>query len=419
MNNSTRAFKKIQDKEPLIHAAVRCNDVFLLKKCLETNDYINIEHHGECPLYVACKNGFHQLVRQLVKKKSCNLTQKSTSKFDTPLQVAAKFGHNLVVDILLNNGVYPFKDIKAVKNAIVFNQVHVLKLFFDYIDTDFRLNGQYTLLTFAVVKEKYDIISLLLECECNPDVSDGCNRTALLLAVKKGAEKIVKLLVKKGANPNIQDCSDGTSAFHIASELSRTDIIDILLEEKGNINIQKYSGETALHIAVNTGNSTLLLYLLKNGALIDLKLNISGETALFLAIKHRNHSISSYFTKLLIQNGCDINALNSQNQTPLQVAVDFEKCTCVAYLLYSHCDLHLPYWPTSEMDLYIVCEGESSYIYNYFVYLMKTPKSLQQICRKSLRQQIGCNPWYIPSVNRLPIPPSMKLFLLYKELDSL
>ena len=96
--------------------------------------------------------------------------------------------------------------------------------------------------------------------------SDGS--TALIAAVRKGSISCVQLLLSLGADPNVQDEAQNT-ALHIAVLASRgnidetnlhdlRDIISELLEAGVDAEKVNIEGQTAVQIAQEENNATIL-----------------------------------------------------------------------------------------------------------------------------------------------------------------
>jgi len=198
----------------------------------------------------------------------------------------------------------------------------------------------------------------------------------LCVAVAKGCSyEIIKLLIKAGASVNTTDAS-GNTALHYGIEqhnnattlqykdevktaINSTSVVDILLENRADVNILNKSGETPLYRAVSRGlldvvskmlqtcggnpntpspdqnllvaacekcNVELVDMLLKNGAdpnLASLRHhypNTKCRLPLFIAVTHiyRKDNI----IRLLIKAGANVNATDHEGKTAFCIATE-------------------------------------------------------------------------------------------------
>ncbi|KAL0631959.1 hypothetical protein Q9L58_009162 [Maublancomyces gigas] len=161
---------------------------------------------------------------------------------------------------------------------------------------------------------------------------------ALGLAVRGRNVGITRCLLRHGACVNTIDA--GTSPLHRAVFRSRSaPVARVLLEHGANTEALDANGNTALHIAVTTGERMtkkgFVALLLEWGANPD-ACNRAGETALFAAMDNVcvMHS--------LIRGGADLNVYNRDGRTPLYVAVTLGRAASVEMLLMGGADVDIP-----------------------------------------------------------------------------
>jgi ankyrin repeat protein len=77
-----------------------------------------------------------------------------------------------------------------------------------------------------------------------------------MLAVKRQSGDLGKILMMHNANPNPENESNQTP-FHEALEGGHDEIIQILVENKADVNIRDKDGNTALHLAVKRQSGDL------------------------------------------------------------------------------------------------------------------------------------------------------------------
>ena len=83
-----------------------------------------------------------------------------------------------------------------------------------------------------------------------------------------------------------------------------------------NVNHQDNYGRSPLHVAAAVDYAEMVEFLLQNKANIDIKTSGEEQTAMHYAAK--NDAINAI--QMLLGYGADIDARDSKNRTPLQVA---------------------------------------------------------------------------------------------------
>jgi ankyrin repeat protein len=112
--------------------------------------------------------------------------------------------------------------------------------------------------------------------------TDFLKETALGISTFNGYKEITELLIKNGANPNVWD-DMGTAPLHGAARQNRSEIIQMLIDAKADVNIKhKSNDETPLHYAAEYNSLEAAQVLLKNGA-DKAAVTQSGKTAYDIA----------------------------------------------------------------------------------------------------------------------------------------
>ena len=114
---------------------------------------------------------------------------------------------------------------------------------------------------------------------------------------------------------NLKD-TVGRTPLHIAAEKGNIDVAMFLIENGANVNVADANGNTPLVFIINkTGNPKVTQRLLEKGASVNTQ-NRTGETALMYAAWHGYSTI----VQLLLENRADVTLKNKQGNTALTLA---------------------------------------------------------------------------------------------------
>lgn len=203
----------------------------------------------------------------------------------TPLHCAAYRGNDEMAEFLLDKG--------ADGNAVA-------------------RNGN-TALHLATQFGQRKVMKLLLARRVNSQIANQDGATGLQIAVgTESDEATVPLLVKNKVDVNVRNIKTGNTALHLAVECRRPRIILFLLDRGATIDMTNEDGLTPLQLAAKTNNCEAISLLLQRCAKVEAR-SLSGFTALQLAV-HEGHWVA--FDLLLI-GGSNINAWSKHGETLL------------------------------------------------------------------------------------------------------
>ena len=164
------------------------------------------------------------------------------------------------------------------------------------------------------------------------DSRDGKGKSALMLAAGNGHTEIVELLVRNKADVNARDYDMLTPLMH-AAQNGHVEIVKLLIRKKADVNARSKEGSTAWMYAVASGHTGCAESLSQSGT----DLNAEDMTALMgLAVSKGNAEI----VKWLIQTGADVNRQLKSGGTVLMHAVGGNHVEIVDQLIQAGADVN-------------------------------------------------------------------------------
>ncbi|XP_046553301.1 ankyrin-3-like [Haliotis rubra] len=245
-------------------------------------------------LHTACLHGHLPVVELLVTEYHSPVDLHDHYD-NTPLTIAAKYGHAKIVKFLIDQGakanVWHRMRKMAIHEACENGRTEVVKV----------------LLT--AWPKLVDVIGPA------PDL-----RFPIHYACASKEPQLVKLLVEKGAAPKCVDSTNNT-AFHTAC--CTPGGLRVLKELKPTLQDLKLQNKflaTCLHLACKFEEPAMVEFLIKNGADVN-ALNNKQQTPLHVACE-RNHVA---IAKKLLKNGADVFALDIMRKPALKLTTHKDK----------------------------------------------------------------------------------------------
>ncbi|KAL4890047.1 ankyrin repeat-containing domain protein [Aspergillus ambiguus] len=210
-----------------------------------------------------------------------------------------------------------------------------------------------TVLDAAVIKENPEVVKYLIDRKVNIQHRNASGWKPIHVASghRPNAE-VVRLLADAGASLTETTSKDGQSPLHIAANVCRPDIVAILLEFRGALDIEQRDGdgETPLISAVYGGDLECIRRLLRAGADINAQ-SSDGWTPLMVAmLLDEPYEVISF---LLARPDLDISRSSSKDGSALHLACSFLDLGSVTVLLDKGADVNqqLPgFGPTPLME---------------------------------------------------------------------
>ena len=197
------------------------------------------------------------------------------------------------------------------------------------------------------------ILQALLEAGANPNVRCKQQLTALHYAIQGREVFSTKTLLRYGADPSAKD-EQGWMPLHHAAWDGAGGYVEYLVKAGADVNARVPTGESALQIALERANVNTARALVSMGADMKVKWAKSGATTLMLAMELKNstelvkqllvkgvdvnavpkNGLTAFYTavamddvalmELLVQYGAKINEPSSKWKTALEVARQYK-----------------------------------------------------------------------------------------------
>ena len=140
-------------------------------------------------------------------------------------------------------------------------------------------------------------------------------------AAARNHTSVVKLLLENKSTEFINQIfeSAGETALHVAARFGYLIVTKMLVESGADVNILNIHEHSPLVVAGIANNVKIMLYLLENGALIDIRSPTLELTPLFWVVEHGK---SFEAAQLLVDSGANIRSLTKHGFTPLLSAME-------------------------------------------------------------------------------------------------
>ena len=263
-----------------------------------------------------------------------NIKERSTGK--TALMEASKSGDVSLVRILLKHNADMYAETKydcytALSMAIIQNKTDVVTELLDGgMDVNHITQTRQTALLCALTGKNFPLSELLIKRGANVNFATRGGFTILMQTIKSCTVNFSELIITHGADVNAQDDRGETALFHaLRFQLNREEKLSLLLQHGADVNHVNMSTQTPLMVVARDSHVDVFRIVMNSKLNINVQDN-NGNTALHLAVR-----FSAYDEKLkdLVSNGADVNIVNSRDETPLLIAVKGLKGPVVKTLL--------------------------------------------------------------------------------------
>lgn len=190
------------------------------------------------------------------------------------------------------------------------------------LDLNIRDNSQNYLIQYAIIYNKHELVSYLVNKGCKIDIFDTDGRNILFNPIKYNYIKVIDYILEfesKNIGISISDMQDnvGYNPIHYAIIFKNLDALDIFIKYNISFDDTDHENNTALHLAVKSRNIHVFNKIIDK--IKDINFQTSqGETALHLACNFDQKKIA----KQLIEKGANVNLQDYETEIiPLMYSI--------------------------------------------------------------------------------------------------
>lgn len=226
----------------------------------------------------------------------------------------------------------------------------------DDIDVNIKDNSNNYLIHYAILFNRKDIVTLLINKGARLDVTDTDGRSILHIAIKYDYYDILELLIhfnRTVIGVSLVDIRDshGSIPLHYSIMFKNKRAVNLLIDAGSDTNIRNEDGNNSLHLAIYSKDLEILSQVLKSNIDINSR-TVSGETALHLAC---NYQILD-MVEILLNTGIDVNKPDTDNElTALDYSVNLNNAGLVKLLIIKNANPnHQDYYGNSALHYCIM-----------------------------------------------------------------
>ncbi|GJQ87536.1 hypothetical protein Trydic_g18477 [Trypoxylus dichotomus] len=336
---SIKKLLKKKDKQlytPL-EVAIKYENKYIVELLLKYDADVDIRgRRCRTPLCAAVRKQNREIIGLLLQHGADPNFMKE--ELTSPLILAIENGDEVITETLLNHGadvnLEDEYDGTPLHRAVTTSKISIIGLLLrNGANVNYTKRHSWTTLTYAIhLNSSKDVVEMLLSYKADANLQDKNGETPLSMAIKTRNLPVIELLLQNGAradctslstwaNRICADKSDNKSSAQMpvnariktkgiheitplcaAIKIKNPDIVEILLNNRADVNWRDEYDLSPLTVTVETGNTQIAKTLLKNKANVNFN-NEFGMTALYVAAFRRNVDM----VELLLEYGADVN----------------------------------------------------------------------------------------------------------------
>jgi ankyrin repeat protein len=307
---------------PLLRLSIRGSKTALVERIIELGADVKLQDsEGDTALHYACNNARVDTVHMLLQW-GADVNSQNTSGKTALHKVCGQ-------ETFLERG----RELKSEAERLEMDEalfearagrLHMVKVLLE-AGADAKIKDSVGLSPCEVAFEtgQTQIMNILLEAGTKGIISQEIKNNSLRKAIDGyWGEAAIQFYLAEGADPNwcFPNCPP---ALHSACEIQAgAEMVKLLLKGGADIEAKAasgaYAGQTALHVACQTGNAGILRVLIDAGANVNAK-GESKETAYQQAYRETRHDI----VEMLEKAGADIAVMQRDKDEALHYAIGF------------------------------------------------------------------------------------------------
>lgn len=301
-------------------------DFAYFEDAVRTHNMILRFNDGQTPLHIATIDGHTGIVDFIINQKTSLRIKDILAAQDisgaTPLHEAVRYGRVDVARLLLKNGanVNAMDSIGKTPILLIIPLAAQAEMYPLLIQSHANVNqkdmyGDTVLHVATLANAPVNTLSLLLSNGALLNERNKEGVTPLALAISTQHPEQVRFFAQNGADIYAEDV-EGNTPLAKALDSSDAQMLKTLIG-KENIASTDSSGNTALHIAISKDAPIeYIRYLIEAGSDVNAR-NKNGDSALFITVQKNRKDAGD----LLLEKNADIFATNTQNNSPLRLAL--------------------------------------------------------------------------------------------------